>query len=142
MKARKWLIRLLSLTLVLVLLLGSSALAGWQNSGGKWWYSFNDGSYARNNWVEDGGEWYYFGDDGYLVTGKKSGYTGKSIFLPAAGSLKYSTLQDEETLGYYMSSSLDLDNPFNSTANYFDYASVLATSLYRYIGVPVRPVRK
>lgn len=69
MKAGKWLIRLLSLTLVLVLLLGSSALAGWQNSGGKWWYSFNDGSYARNNWVEDGGEWYYFGDDGYLVTG-------------------------------------------------------------------------
>ena len=82
------------------------------------------------------------GTDGYLVTGKKSGYTGKSIFLPAAGSWKYSTLRDEETLGYYMSSSLDLDNPFNSTANYFNYASVLATSLYRYIGVPVRPVRE
>ncbi len=82
------------------------------------------------------------GTDGYLVTGKKSGYTGKSIFLPAAGSCKYSTRQDEEILGYYMSSSLDLDNPFNSTANYFNYASVLATSLYRYIGVPVRPVRE
>ena len=80
------------------------------------------------------------GTDGYLVTGKKSGYTGKSIFLPAAGSWKYSTRQDEETLGYYMSSSLDLDNPFNSSANYFNYASVLATSLYRYIGVPVRAV--
>jgi len=77
---------------------------------------------------------------GMIVTSKVSGYEGNTIFLPAAGSWKYSTLQDEETLGYYMSSSLDLDNPFNSTANYFNYASVLAPSLYRYIGVPVRAV--
>ena len=80
------------------------------------------------------------GTDGYLVTSKISGYTGNSIFLPAAGSWKYSTRQDEETLGYYMSSSLDPDNSFQSSDLYFNSSLVDATSIFRYIGVPVRAV--
>jgi hypothetical protein len=69
MKTRKWVIKLIALTLLFTILLGSSALAGWQNDGGKWWYSYGNGGYARNNWVQDGNAWYYFGDDGYMVTG-------------------------------------------------------------------------
>ena len=69
MNARKMIIRLISLTLILVISLGSSAMAGWQNDRGRWWYSFDDGSYARNKWIEDDGGWYYFGNDGYMVTG-------------------------------------------------------------------------
>lgn len=63
--------------------------------------------------------------NGYVVTGKKSGYTDKSIFLPAAGLYSESTLYNVGTNGYYWTSTLyseeeekayDLD--FDSKAKY------------------------
>ena len=69
MKTRKWSVRLISLTLLFTILLGSSALAGWQNDSGRWWYSYEIGGYARNAWLKDANAWYYFGNDGYMVTG-------------------------------------------------------------------------
>ena len=69
MKLRKRLVRLIALTLMLVFLLGSSALADWQRDNVGWWYSYADGSYAQSKWLQDGNDWYYLGDDGYMVTG-------------------------------------------------------------------------
>ena len=86
MKAAKQMIRLIALTLVFVLLLGSGALAGWQNNNGKWWYSLDDGSYAKNQWVKDGVDWYYFGEDGYMVTGWKT-IDGKDYYFTKDGKM-------------------------------------------------------
>ena len=69
MKTGKWFVKIISLTLLFTILLGSSALAGWQKDGGKWWYSYESGGYARNTWLQENNAWYYFGDDGYMVTG-------------------------------------------------------------------------
>ena len=77
---------------------------------------------------------------GYKVTSKKSGYTNKSIFLPAAGFRLSSDLDSAGSRGYYWSSSLYTD--------YLHYACELRfTSDYvrrldsdRYYGQSVRPV--
>ena len=77
---------------------------------------------------------------GYKVTSKKSGYTNKSIFLPAAGYRSGSLLRYAGSDGYYWSSSLSTYSP--------DYAFVLDFSSYyvgrrsgnRYYGFSVRPV--
>ena len=45
--------------------------------------------------------------NGYKVTSKKTGYTDKSIFLPAAGDVNGTSLNWAGTYGYYWSSSLD-----------------------------------
>ena len=78
---------------------------------------------------------------GYKVTSKKSGYTNKSIFLPAAGYRYDSSLYDAGSVGGYWSSSLGSDSPsyawiviFHSGGvrrNYNDRAS---------FGLSVRPV--
>lgn len=46
------------------------------------------------------------GCNGYLFTSTKSGYTDKSIFLPAAGDRYGSLLGGDGSLGYYWSSTL------------------------------------
>ena len=72
MKAKKLLIRLVSMMLLFVLLCGiGTAEAGWQNDRGRWWYSFADGSYAKDKWIQDNDAWYYFDHEGYMVIGWK-----------------------------------------------------------------------
>lgn len=81
------------------------------------------------------------GINGYLVTSKKSGHEGASIFLPATGFRNDTNLDYVGSLGNYWSSSLLTDYPnyarnlfFNSDNNYF-------TNYYsRYHGLSVRPV--
>ena len=38
-----------------------------------WWYSFNNGTYAKSGWYslkwENKTDWYYFNDAGYLISG-------------------------------------------------------------------------
>lgn len=41
--------------------------AGWVQSGDKWWYRNEDGTYPANCWKAIDGEWYYFDADGYMV---------------------------------------------------------------------------
>lgn len=54
-------------------------------------------------------EWTYLnGAYGYRVTGKRSGYTDNSIFLPAAGVIAYSSAQDDKSEGHYWTSSLSV----------------------------------
>ena len=77
---------------------------------------------------------------GYKVTSKKSGYTNKSIFLPAAGYREDSTLRSAGSYGYYWSSSLCTARPINAWDVYFYSDSVLKSYGNRRHGFSVRPV--
>lgn len=66
------------------LVFSSTAFAGtWRQTDGKWWYDFNNGSYAANGWQwidgnNDGAaESYYFDRAGWLLTSTTTpdGYT-------------------------------------------------------------------
>ncbi|MDO5442255.1 MAG: Ig-like domain-containing protein [Bacteroidia bacterium] len=81
------------------------------------------------------------GVPGYKVTSKKSGYTGKWIFFPAAGSRGSTLLQDIYYIGRYWSSSLNVNSPTDAIG-----LSLSADSIYlnrlscRYNGLSIRPV--
>ena len=77
---------------------------------------------------------------GNKVTSKKSGYTNKSIFLPAAG-VRDSSLIDAGSYGSYWSSSLYADYPYGAWGVYFlSDMDVSRGSGYRDYGLSVRPV--
>ena len=77
---------------------------------------------------------------GYKVTSKKSGYTNKSIFLPAAGCRDDSSLSSAGSYGYYWSSSLYPDYPYGAYELYFSSDDVDWYYDGRYYGQSVRPV--
>ena len=84
------------------------------------------------------------GVNGYKVTGKATGYTNKSIFLPAAGyGFGSSNLTDSGSRGYYWSSTPSSDYSGNAWYLYFNssYFDANYYNLGRYYGIPVRPVR-
>ena len=79
---------------------------------------------------------------GYKVTSKKSGYTNKSIFLPAAGYLYDSSLYGALAgiYGFYLSSSLDTDDPDGAWRVSFVSDNVIRAPITRDSGFSVRPV--
>ena len=77
---------------------------------------------------------------GYKVTSKKSGYTNKFIFLPAAGYRGVSLLGQAGSYGHYWSSSLDTDGPHGAWDVYFGSDYVSRSTSIRYYGYSVRPV--
>ena len=80
---------------------------------------------------------------GYKVTSKKSGYTNKSIFLPAAGYRIGSDLYyagGYYGYGVYWSSSLYVDYLSDASELYFSSDYVYRHSGDRYYGRSVRPV--
>ena len=79
------------------------------------------------------------GVNGYKVTSKKSGYTNKSIFLPAAGRRYDSLLDDAGSDGNYWSSSLCTDSPY-AYYLYFSSSNVCWYGSVRFYGRSVRPV--
>ena len=80
------------------------------------------------------------GVNGYKVQSKKSGYTDKWIFLPAAGCRDDGYLSDVGSVGYYWSSSLDTDDPDCAYGMIFDSGYFYRLSDDRYGGLSVRPV--
>ena len=78
------------------------------------------------------------GINGYLVTSNVYGYTDKSIFLPATGSME-PTLSNT-TYGYYWSSSLNTDSPYSACYIVFNSENVSNRDFRRTIGFPIRPV--
>ncbi|MCQ2069423.1 MAG: DUF1566 domain-containing protein [Bacteroidaceae bacterium] len=80
------------------------------------------------------------GVNGYRVTSNMSGYTDRSIFLPAAG-YRYDTYFDYAgSCGYYWSSSLYTDYPYSAWSVDFGSSGVNAYISSRYLGFSVRPV--
>ena len=63
--------RIVALALCCVMLLACAAAAAdsWEQSSGRWWYSYSNGGYARNQWLQYEGAWYYFDGEGWMVTG-------------------------------------------------------------------------
>ena len=80
------------------------------------------------------------GVNGYKVTSKKSGYTNKSIFLPAAGYRYDSSLSNAGSRGCYWSSSLLTGDPYDAYDLGFFSGYVGWGNGNRYVGFTVRPV--
>ncbi len=78
------------------------------------------------------------GVNGYRVTIKKD--TSKSIFLPAAGVLRGTSLEDAGSHGRYWSSSLYESTPCYAYVLYFYSSRYQYEYYYRYLGQSVRPV--
>ena len=87
-------------------------------------------------WTTQGGK------NGYKVTGKKEGYTDKSIFLPATGYRSYTSLDNAGSYGYFWSSSLSTSLPNYAYYLYFYSGYPNTNDDYRYYGFTVRPVSK
>ena len=77
---------------------------------------------------------------GYKVTSKKSGYTNKSIFLPAAGYRYDSSIYNAGSNGYYWSSSLYTGSPSYAWDVSFSSDGVYRGRDNRSYGFSVRPV--
>ena len=92
MKKRK---KLLSVFIVMGLLL-SQLLCGFvvEAASGKWgkdkrgyYYTYSDGSYAKNAWIQTNGKWYYIDKNGYMaVAWKKIG--AKWYYFGSNGKMK------------------------------------------------------
>lgn len=82
----------------------------------------------------------YKGVKGRKFTSKKTGYTDKWIFLPAAGYRNGGYLSDVGSDGYYWSSSLTTGLPNHACELYFGTGGVRTGYDYRYLGLSVRPV--
>ena len=80
------------------------------------------------------------GVNGYRVTSNKSGYTDRSIFLPAAGYRYGTYLNDVGSDGLYWSVSLTTDYPLSAWHVSFNSDSHGTFSSIRFGGLSVRPV--
>lgn len=81
------------------------------------------------------------GVQGYRGTSKKSGYTDRSIFLPAAGYHNDTGYRFAGSHGNYWSCSLDTSDPCYAYEIYFYSGFQSPSNINRYYGLPVRPVR-
>ena len=80
------------------------------------------------------------GVNGYIVTSNRTGYTDRSIFLPAAGCKADDGLVGFGTSGSYMSDTIK--STYESLSLSFGTVNQNVHASYRYIGQSVRPVVK
>ena len=80
------------------------------------------------------------GVKGRIVTGKKSGYTDKSIFLPAAGYRYGDVLDEAGSYGFYLSSRRSYSDPYDARTMWLTSGSASLWGYGRYVGRSVRPV--
>lgn len=76
-------------------------ITGWvQESDGRWWYRYADGSYPVNTWKAIRGNWYFFDVHGWMQTGWiQSG--GSWYYLDGSGAMKTGWLK-EGMFWYYL----------------------------------------
>jgi hypothetical protein len=114
--------------------------AACMNWGGKWRMpTYEEWNELKNNctwtWTTLNGVY------GYKVTSKKTGYTHKSIFLPAAGHYDGATFKNaNSSYGNYLSSSLYSDVSNSAWYLAFHSNNVTISACYRYCGLSIRPV--
>ena len=77
------------------------------------------------------------GVNGYQVDGPN----GNAIFLPASGSLLYSSIAYAGSTGRYWSGSLMKNSETTRIIDFESDGSVRSTRIARHFGLPVRPVR-
>ena len=78
------------------------------------------------------------GMNGYTIAGSN----GNSIFLPAAGQMIPNGPNVVNNQGYYNSSSLNKDKTKKQVFGFGNNVSSMIDGLYRYVGHPVRAVKK
>ena len=97
-------------------------------------------NYCSWEWTDD---YKGTGVSGCLVTSKKTGYNGRSIFLPASGFYEDNGIIDKETQGFCWASSISIDNPYSALLLHFANGNIgYYGRTNRRIGLPVRPVTK
>ena len=87
---------------VMLLLFPAAAFAGtWQQTGGRWWYQENDGSYPIAGIYEIDGNTYIFDYDGYMLsdTWCQSPITGKWYYCTGSGALAVNQWAGDYYLG-------------------------------------------
>ena len=117
-----------------------AATANW---GSDWCMPTNDqqrelvnSSYTTTTWTTRNGVY------GRYITSKMTGYTDKSLFLPAAGCRGGSSLGDAGSRGSYWSSELGYDDSDDAWVLSFYSRNINAGNSYnRCYGRSVRPVR-
>lgn len=80
------------------------------------------------------------GVNGYLVTSNITGYTDRSIFLPAAGIRTDSGFEYVGSSSGYWSSSLLKSNPNLALTLTFYSGQTYMSNEKRFYGLPIRPV--
>ena len=110
-----------------------------QNWGGNW----RTPTDAEWTWLRENCSWTWTtqsGVKGMLVRSKIAGYTDHTIFLPAAGYWSDDRSGEENSAGYYWSSSLN--ESYSDRAMYVHFAASGVDRLnnVRYSGQSVRPV--
>ncbi len=66
---------------------------GWIQSGSRWWYCHNDGSYTKSNWELINGKWYYFDAFGWMMTGWIQ-VGGAYYYMDASGAMHVGWLEE------------------------------------------------
>ncbi len=92
-------------------------------------------NYTTTTWTTQNGVY------GRLITSKKEGYTGNSVFLPAAGSRYRSSLSGAGSDGGYWSRTLYESGPIYAGDLNFYLSFIFSGSSIRRLGQSVRPVR-
>ena len=109
----------------------------------KWGGDWRMPSHAEQDELRNNCTWTWEtvnGVKGYRVTSKIAGYTDRSIFLPAAGSLSGTDSIDHE-MGLYWSNELKPGSSENSWNIRFENGDISAQYYWRHYGRSVRPVR-
>ena len=112
------------------------------NWGGSWRMpTYDEWTELRTNctwtWTDN---YNGIGVKGMIVTSKKSGYTDKSIFLPAADKHYGTAFYDAGKYGHYWSSSLIYYYPSSAGPFSFDSSKFYKNFTDRSVGQSVRPV--
>ncbi len=109
--------------------------AGWRMPTENEMRDLRNSEYCKWKWKKN---YNGSGVNGYEVKSKSN---GNSIFLPAAGCRYYASLDYEESLGYYWSSSLNSSGSNGAYDLYFTSGYIGGSSSLRYYGRSVRAVR-
>ena len=111
----------------------------------KWGGDWRMPTYEEQKELLDNCTWVWTTENeikGYRVTSKVSGYTDRSIFLPAAGCWNFTNLSEVGTYSHYWSSSLSTDEPYCAWEIDFnsDHLTTRSDNRLRRSGHSVRPV--
>ena len=80
----------------------SNFSGSWVQSGSRWWYKHEDGTYTANGWEKINGVWYYFDNAGWMQTGWVK--DGSWYYLDGSGAMKTGWLKDNGSW-YYLQDS-------------------------------------
>ena len=59
----------------------------WKHNAKGYWYSYADGTYAKNEWLQSKGKWYHFDTKGYMQTGWQQ-ISGKWYYFNKSGAMQ------------------------------------------------------